>query len=259
MSRYRHALPQLVDRLFLTDAGIGTTRRMIMATIPHAHITTAALAIALGGMTGAQTEQTWTDQFGVEPGELASTGRNPYFVLEPGYRLTLEDGDERLAVTVLADTKVVDGVETRVVEERESEGGELVEVSRNYFAISKRTNSVFYFGEDVDIYKNGKVVNHEGSWLAGVNGARFGLIMPGLPLLGGRYYQEIAPGIAMDRAQIVSANGTLKVPAGSFTTVLRIEETTPLERGAREYKLYAPGVGLLQEESLRLVQHGTVR
>src|SRR5688500_1378850 len=112
-------------------------RRIIMATVPHAHITTAALAIALGGMTGAQTDQTWTDQFGVEPGELTSTGRNPYFVLEPGYRLTLQEDDERLVITVLADTKVVDDVETRVVEERESEGDKLVEVSRNYFAISK--------------------------------------------------------------------------------------------------------------------------
>lgn len=159
---------------------------------------------------------------------------------------------------MLPDTKVVDGVATRVVEERESKGNALVEVSRNYFAISKRTNSVFYFGEDVDIYRDGKVSKHEGSWLAGVNGARFGLMMPGTPLVGGRYYQEIAPGVAMDRAQIVSNTGTLGVPAGTFTNVLRIEETTPLERGAREYKSYAPGVGLLQDESLRLVQHGGV-
>jgi hypothetical protein len=209
------------------------------------------------GVTAGQADQTWTDQFGVERAELTSSGRNPYFVLEPGYRLTFEDGDERLVITVLPDTKMIDGVETRVVEERESKGDALVEISRNYFAISKRTNSVFYFGEDVDIYKNGKITKHEGSWLAGVNGARFGLAMPGQPLLGGRYYQEIAPGVAMDRAQIVSMTGTLKTPAGSFTNVLRVEETTPLERGAREYKLYAAGVGLLQDESLKLVTHGT--
>jgi hypothetical protein len=212
----------------------------------------------LTGATATQVDRTWTDQFAVERGELVSSGRNPFFVLEPGYRLTLQDDDERLVITVLTDTKVVDGIETRVVEERESKGDALVEVSRNYFAISKRTNSVFYFGEDVDIYKNGKVTTHEGSWLAGVNGARFGLAMPGQLLLGGRYYQEIAPGVAMDRAQIVSMTGTLKTPAGTFTNVLRIEETTPLERGAREYKLYAPGVGLLQDESLRLVEYGVV-
>jgi hypothetical protein len=88
-----------------------------------------------------------------------------------------------LSPTVLNETKTVDGVECRVVEERETKDGKLVEVSRNYFAIGKRTNSVYYFGEDVDIYKDDKVVSHEGAWLAGKNGARFGLMMPGLPLL----------------------------------------------------------------------------
>ena len=68
-----------------------------------------------------------------------------------------------------------------MVEERETKDGKLVEVSRNYFAISKRTNSVYYFGEDVDEYKDGKVARHGGSWLAGTGGARFGLLMPGQP------------------------------------------------------------------------------
>jgi hypothetical protein len=232
-----------------------------MKTAPSSWIRTGVLPIALC-MTGAQQpEQVWTEQFGVEPGELTSSGRNPYFILEPGYRLTLEHGDERLVITVLGETKVVDGVETRVVEERESKKDALVEVSRNYYAISKRTNSVYYFGEDTDIYKNGKVTSHEGSWLAGVNGARFGLMMPGTLLLGGRYYEEIAPGVAMDRGQIMSVNGTMTVPAGSFTNVLRVEETTALNRREREYKLYAPGVGLLRDEDLRLVRHegGTPR
>lgn len=215
-----------------------------------------ALVVALGTMAAAQGGETWTDRFGVEPGELASTGRNPYFVLEPGYRLTLQQGDERLVITVLDETKVVDGVETRVVEERETKKSAVIEVSRNYYAISKRTNSVYYFGEDTDIYKDGKVVKHEGSWLAGVSGARFGLMMPGTPLVGGRYYEEIAPGVAMDRAQVVSVTESMTVPAGSFTNVLRVEETTPLERGEREYKLYAAGVGLLQDESLKLVEYG---
>src|SRR4030095_6201749 len=100
----------------------------------------------------------------------------------------LEGGNEQLTITVLDETKKVDGVETRVVEERETKNGKLGEVSRNYFAISKRTNSVYYFGEDVDIYKDGKVVNHEGGWLAGVKDARFGLMMPGQATLKAKYY-----------------------------------------------------------------------
>jgi hypothetical protein len=214
-----------------------------------------ALAVPGAGAARPQGDKEWTQDFTTERSELRSTGRNPYFVLEPGYQLVLEDRSDRLVITVLPETKLVDGVETRVVEERESHAGTLVEVSRNYFAISTRTNSVFYFGEDVDTYEKGVLKDHEGSWLSGTNGARFGLMMPGLPLLGARYQQEVAPGVAMDRAQIVSLSATLTTTAGAFTGVLRTEETTPLERG-REYKLYARGVGLLQDGSLKLVRYG---
>jgi len=218
----------------------------------------AGLAMALTAVVeGRQgVDPSWTARFDVDRGDLVNAGRNPYFILEPGYRLILENGAERLVITVLDETKLVDGVVTRVVEERETNHGALVEVSRNYFAISKRTNSVFYFGEDVDMYKDGKVVNHEGSWLAGVNGARFGLMMPGLPLMRARYHQEIAPPVAMDRAEIVSLTEALRTPAGAFTDVVKIEETTPLEAGAKEYKFFARGVGLLQDGSLKLTRYG---
>jgi len=200
----------------------------------------------------------WTNDFSAEKKDLTATGRNPFFILEPGYQLVLEEGNEILTITVLDETKLVDGVETRVVEERESKGGKLVEVSRNYFAISKRTNSVYYFGEDVDMYKDGKVTGHGGSWLSGVNNARFGLAMPGLPLLEAKYQQEVAPGVAMDRSEIVSLSETVKVPAGDFKNCLKVAETTPLEPEVEEEKRYAPGVGLLTDGSLKLVRYGKV-
>jgi hypothetical protein len=182
-------------------------------------------------------------------------GRNPYFILEPGYSLTLEKGTERLRVTVLDETRVIDGIETRIVEERETKNDQLVEISRNYFSISRRTNDVYYFGEDVDIYAAGKIVSHEGAWQAGTNGARFGLMMPNSPVMGQRFYQEFAPKVAMDRAEVVGLSGNLKTPAGNFNQVLKIIETTPLERGS-EAKYYASGVGLLQDGSLKLVKYG---
>ena len=200
-------------------------------------------------------DKAWISEFPVDKKDLSSTGRNPYFIMEPGYTLVLEQGRERLTITVLNDTRVVDGVETRVVEERESRTGQLVEVSRNFFAISRRTNDVYYFGEEVDIYKAGKVISHEGAWQAGSNGARFGLMIPGAPTPGYKFYQEVAPGVAMDRAEIVSLNDSLKTPAGDFKNVLKIVETTPLERGS-EAKYYAPGVGLLQDGTLKLVRYG---
>ncbi|MGQ0615229.1 MAG: hypothetical protein ACT4PV_15960 [Planctomycetaceae bacterium] len=139
------------------------------------------------------------------------------------------------------------------MEEREEEEGKLIEVSRNFFAISKRTNSVYYFGEEVDEYEDGKVVGHPGAWLSGKEGARFGLMMPGTHMLGTRYYQEVAPGVAMDRAEIVALADRVETQAGALAGCLRIEATTPLEEGKTESKSYAPGIGLVRDGPLRLV------
>jgi len=216
----------------------------------------AGTGVALTAQALRPADRTWTTAFVLDPGELVTTGRNPYFILEPGYVLALEDGKTRLLITVLGETLRIDNVETRVVEERETVNGELVEISRNFFALSTRTNAVFYFGEDVDMFKNGKIVSHEGAWRAGENGARFGLAIPGLPLLAAKYYQEIAPGVAMDRAEIVGLDETVKTPAGEFSGVLKVAETTPLEPGVRELKYYARGVGLVMDGTLRLVKYG---
>lgn len=190
----------------------------------------------------------WTTDFSAEKADLESTGRNPYFILEPGYFLVLENGDEQLTITVLDETKRVDGVDCRVVEEKETKGSKVKEKSHNYFAISKRTNSVFYFGEDVG-----------GAWLSGEKGAKFGLMMPGTPLVRARFYQEVAPGVAMDRAEIISVTETVMTPAGTFKNCLKTEETTPLEPKEKEYKFYARGIGLVQEGELKLVKCGTTK
>jgi len=224
-----------------------------LATIVAAGVRALTLVACLG--SGAWSG-TWTSVFPVESDELVSTGRNSYFILEPGYTLVLAGGGAQLTITVLNETKKVDGVETRVVEERETKGGQLIEVARNYFAISKRTGDVFYFGEDVDMYKDGKIANHDGTWLSGVGGAKFGLIMPGRALVNARYFQEVAPKVAMDRATIVSVTETVKTPAGEFTNCLKVEETTPLQRFVTEYKYYAPGIGMVQDGSMRLVKVG---
>ncbi len=201
-----------------------------------------------------QNNDGWTTHFQVDKAELSHTGTNPYFILVPGQHWIYEDNNERLIITVLDETKMVDGVETRVVEERETENGKLIEISRNFFAISTRTNSVYYFGEEVEIYRNGRIV-HDGSWLAGENNARFGMIMSGDPLIGSRYYQEIAPGVAMDRAEVLSVTQAVRTPAGHFPQCLGTEESSPLENG-KSYKIYAPGIGLVVDNNLKLIRHG---
>jgi hypothetical protein len=192
------------------------------------------------------------DKFDVDKKNLSSTGRNPYWILEPGYEAVFESakGQEKvvLTVSVLSETKLVDGVETRVVEEKELTDGKVSEDSHNYFAIDRTSGDVYYFGEDVS-----------GAWLAGADGARFGLIMPAAAKVGDRYYHEIAPGKAMDRAEVVSISETVRVPAGEFKNCIKIEETSPLEPGHREYKYYAPGVGLIKDSDLELVRYGPAK
>lgn len=216
------------------------------------------LILALAVVSAAQDTrksgvQGWRDSFTVDKANLSDTGRNAYFILEPGYRLTFEHGKDTLIVTILDETKMVDGVEGRIVEERETSGGQLAEVSRNYFAIDKTTKDLYYFGEDVDEYKNGKVTGHAGAWLSGVNGARFGLMLPGNPKPGDKYYQEMAPKVAMDRAEIIGVTETAKVPAGTFSRVLHTRESSALEAGSED-KWYAPEIGLIKDAEFVLAK-----
>ena len=214
------------------------------------------------------TDLSWEQEFGISTCELAPTGRNQYFILEPGFRLVLEGTSEKVAITVLDETKTITGVvdeaktpttvTTRVVEEREWKDDEVIEVSRNFFAICPTTKDVFYFGEEVDDYKDGQVTSHSGAWLAGESGAKAGLIMPGDPRVGMKYYQEIAPDVALDRAEIVSLDETLDTPAGTFSNGLKTQEGNALNPNEKEFKTYAPGVGLSQEEALLLVDYGFV-
>jgi len=189
----------------------------------------------------------FTDTFTVDEKDLASSGKNPYFSLEPGFQLVLENPEKKevLTITVLDETKKIGNVETRVVEERETVDGKEKEVSRNFFAICKKTNSVYYFGEDAG-----------GAWMHGEKGARFGMLMPGTVLLGARHYQEIAPGAAMDRAEVMSLTETVETPAGKFEKCLKVLETTPLEPDDKAFKYYAPGIGLVREGGMKLVKYG---
>jgi hypothetical protein len=229
--------------------------RKLMAQIP-AILALVAMPVAPSA-EGQPSSGDWQRTFAVGAADLATVGENPYFILRPGSQLTLEGKESgktvRLVVSVLDETKMVGGIEARILEERESENGALVEVSRNFVAIHKTTRDIYYLGEDVDIYKNGKIVDHEGAWLHGSKGATLGLLVPASPVMGQRYYQEVAPGVAMDRAEVVSLTERLTTPAGTFEKCLKTRETTPLEPGDTEYKLYAPGVGLVQDGPLVLM------
>ena len=242
---------------------------------------------AVCNLYGCDDDCEFTQDFRLEDCKFKTRGVNPFFILKPGYRLVLEteDGDEKSVETVLCDTKWIklklDGrwrwIKTRVVEERAYEDGELIEISRNYFAICKKTNAVYYFGEESRDCPDGFDENDEctgeesteGSWEAGVDGAMPGLIMPGTPLDGARYFQEIAEDQeAVDRGEIVALGLEAKVPAGDFSECIEIYDTNPTEAnpiqeedgcyGPNDIKIYCPRIGLVQDQELELVEYGFV-
>ena len=201
----------------------------------------------------------WREEFNISERNLTHTGKSKYFILEPGFQLILESETKHLTITVLDETKEINGIGTRVVEERELKNGELFEVSRNFFAIDHETGDVFYFGEDVDYYKDGKIVNHAGAWLAYENGARPGMLMPGNPELGMKFYQELSPGKAMDRAEVISISETYKTPAGEFRNCLITHESSKMKPKKIEEKVFAPGIGLLNDGKMRLISYGYIK
>ncbi len=230
-----------------------------MKTFIHLGLCLALVAGAASTARAASAKKQFTEDFDIAACTFETTGSNRFFLLEPGHEIVLQgedrhDGFVEVRILVTGDTEMVDGVLTRVVQEREWADGELVEISRNYFASCAETGDVYYFGEEVDIYEDGMIASHDGAWRAGVDGARPGIIMPGTFLLGSRYYQEIAPGAALDRAEHVAMGVTIETEAGTFVDCVEVVETTPLEPGHRSHKAYAPGIGLIVDGSAELVE-----
>jgi hypothetical protein len=188
------------------------------------------------------------------PEAFDDTIDNPLFPLVPGttyiYRGTDEDGQSvRTRFEVTDQTRVITGVTATVVRDREFVAGELVEDTLDFFAQDKAGN-VWYFGEDSKEIEDGEVVSTEGSWLAGENGARAGIIMRARPGVGDEYFQENAPGVAVDQARVLSYGNRVVVPVGTFGNALKTEEFTALEPGVLDNKFYAPGVGFVMSEAV---------
>jgi hypothetical protein len=196
---------------------------------------------------------------------------NTYFPLVPGttftYKAETPDGCEVDVVTVTDDTRVIDGVTTRVVHDQAFEGetcttaaSALVEDTFDYYA-QDNANNVWYFGEDTFHCEGaGSCTPSSGGWIAGVNGAGPGIIMLAQPRSGDTYFQEQAPDVALDQATVTAVGVKAKLrrddafPPGSFSDCIVTKEFTTLEKGSIEYKTYCPEVGLVSVDE----HHGKV-
>jgi hypothetical protein len=190
----------------------------------------------------------------IQPSDFGRPVDNPYFPLVPGSRWvydgTQKGGSERTVVEVTRDTKAILGVPTVVVHDTVSTAGGVKEDTFDWYA-QDRNGNVWYFGEDTKEYENGVVVNTEGSWEAGVDGAKAGIIMKARPRPDGAYRQEYYRGHAEDFAQVLRKVDSVTVPAGSYEDVLETKEFTPLEPKILEHKYYARGVGVVREATVK--------
>lgn len=187
---------------------------------------------------------------------------NPYLPLASLKQDILEGTEKghplRVERTVKPGSKIfsINGqeVEALIMEDREFINGQIEEVALDYFA-QDDDGTVYYLGEDVDNYKDGKVVAHEGAWLYGKDTKKLGVIMPAHPRVGQKFSPEDVGKVTKENDVVVSLSEKASVPAGKFENCMKIKETN--SDGESEEKLYAPGIGAIKEEDLLLMSHNS--
>lgn len=195
---------------------------------------------------------------------------NIYFPLVGGTTYTSKedtpDGCEVDVTAVTYNTRLIDGVTTRVVHDQVFDGetcttapSALTEDTLDHYA-QDNAGDVWYMGEDTfDCEGVGHCTPGEGGWIAGTGGAQPGIIMLAHPLSGDRYRQEFLPGVAEDQALVTSVGVTARMTRGdafqsSYSNCIVTKEWTVLEPGAIEFKTYCPNIGTV----LTIEHHGTV-
>jgi hypothetical protein len=186
----------------------------------------------------------------VNPADIGgSVAPNPYLPLVRGNVWNYEGGAETVEVTVTPDTKVILGVTCVVVRDIVRENGVVIEDTKDWFAQDVDGN-VWYFGEVVQDFENGELVSMDGSFTAGVDGAKAGIVMKAAPAVGDVYRQEFFLNDAEDMAEVLSTTASATVPAPGAScsgNCLQTKDYSPLEPDALEHKYYAPGVGMVLE------------
>lgn len=197
----------------------------------------------------------------VDPARIGNgVAPNPFFPLVRGTTWIYRGGDETVTVTVTGNTRIILGVTVAEVRDLVEADGEVTEDTKDWYAQDIDGN-VWYFGEISLNFEDGELADIEGSWTAGVEGAKPGMIMKAVPAVGDVYRQEFALGDAEDMAEVLSLTGAGAVPAASCNGgCLVTRDFTPLEPGVEEHKYYVPGIGLILEvdietgERLELVE-----
>jgi hypothetical protein len=182
----------------------------------------------------------------IDPSNFVARVDNPYFPLTPGTTFVYEgqtaEGFEHDEFAVTHHIRVILGVRCVEVHDTVKTDGQLTEDTLDWFA-QDRDGNVWYFGENTHELEDGLITTIDGTFMAGVNGDKPGIIMKAHPAIGDFYRQEFSLNNAEDFAETRSLTQTVHVPTGTYHNCLKSKETTPLETDLLEYKFYAPGVG----------------
>ncbi len=211
------------------------------------------MALALSSLAVGSVQAVGPDQSKAEFGNPSDID-NRYYPLTEHDRCVLrgkEDGARvKVVRTPLDRTKAFringDTVRAAVIEDREFEDGEIAERTLDYFAQDDR-GTVWYLGEDVDKYENGKVVGHGGAWLYGSDTNKMGVGMPAHPQVGSRWRHEDVPDGPFESDKVVAILDKATVRGKTYHDVVKVREHTKPDDEV-EFKLYAPGVGNIQEK-----------
>jgi hypothetical protein len=224
---------------------------LALALVP----TTLAACGSSSGENGKASSKPRTTVAGIQPKDFGGPVDNPYFPLKPGttYRNVGVEGGHRTVdvFAVTHRTKRILGVTNVVVADKVFSDGKLTESTFDWYTQDRRGN-VWYFGEDTrELDRKGKVVSTEGSWEAGVKGARPGIFMPAKPRVGDSFRQEYYKGHAEDHFKVLDLSAPVTVPYGSFRNTLLTREWTPLEPDIVDHKYYVRGIGQVKETTVK--------
>ena len=208
------------------------------------------------GQPAASTSGTAGREVDTEPPVFSNPTEitNPLFPISEVAQV-IQLGDEagrplRVEVTLLDETRTIDidgtPVEAVVSQYVAYGGGRILEVALDFYAQAD-DGSVWYLGEEVDNYgEDGKIADHEGTWLAGTDGPA-GMIMPADPEVGDVYHPENIPDLVFETVTVQEADVTVDGPRGPVDGAILTEEV--LMDGAVEHKTFAPGYGEFSAEA----------
>jgi hypothetical protein len=236
--------------------------RALVALGVSSALVTAGAAVAAGAVA-VGAKQPGPIKSGAGPGWPATLSPadfvrrvdNPWYPLEPGSKYRYKGVKEGARIVdvlnVTHRTKTILGVRTTVVHDVVRVHGKPEEVTNDWYAQDRRGN-VWYFGEATKtLDRQGNTISTDGSFKAGVNGARAGVFISGHPRVGQSARQEHYPGQAEDHFRVLDLDAGVSVPYASSQHAVRTKEWTPLEPSVLDNKYYVRGIGTVREIAIK--------